>query len=475
MNTIQNIAKNVSVLGISSIATSLLGFFLLIYIARYLGEVEYGKYCFALSFTALFMIFSNIGINNLIIREIARNKEQISEYLTNVLLIRFLLSFLAFGLVVISINLLNYPRDITYAVYFFGIYNILSWLELTFRSIFQAFEKLEYDAIVLIVGKIILLILSLFAIYQDFDLIKLAYVFILSSALSLTLSAVLLLIKIAVPKPKIDFTLWKVLLIGSIPFSINILFSVLFFQIDTVMLSILKDNTSVGIYSAAYNPLLALGVIPSVFIAAIYPVMSRFFVSSKNSLDILAELASKYMAIIGFPASIICFVLADQFIELFYADQFSASIASFQILAFFIPLRWVSVVTGTFLTSINKQGYRTLCIGVSAFLNIILNAVMIPRLGYIGASIATVLSEVFLYFIIIYFINKDYRVLKLHRHFTKPIVASLVMGVFIFHFHSVGLIFIIPLAGIVYLSILLLMHTFSEDDKDILKQLIAKG
>jgi len=74
MNTIQTIAKNTGALAISNVITSILGFFLLIYLARYLGEVGFGKYSFALSFTTLFAIFANLGINNYIIREIARNK-----------------------------------------------------------------------------------------------------------------------------------------------------------------------------------------------------------------------------------------------------------------------------------------------------------------------------------------------------------------------------------------------------------------
>ncbi|MGB2842408.1 MAG: oligosaccharide flippase family protein [Halobacteriota archaeon] len=74
MNTVQAIAKNTAALAISHIITSILGFFLLIYLARYLGEVGFGKYSFALSFTTLFVVFANLGMNNYIIRELARNK-----------------------------------------------------------------------------------------------------------------------------------------------------------------------------------------------------------------------------------------------------------------------------------------------------------------------------------------------------------------------------------------------------------------
>jgi len=241
------------------------------------------------------------------------------------------------------------------------------------------------------------------------------------------------------------------------------------------MLSVLKGDAAVGIYNAAYNPLLALGVIPSVFIAALYPVMSRYFVSSKDSLETFTGLSSKYMAILSFPVAMGCFVLADRFIELFYLDQFSASIIAFQILAFFIPLRFVSSITGTLLTSMNRQSIRTVSVGLSALFNIVLNAVMIPYLSYIGASIATVLSEVFLYFVFIYFINKHYKKLELHRHFMKPLVASLLMGGFLFYFKDFNLFLLILLAGLVYFGILLLLRTFTQEDKDIFKQVVKRG
>lgn len=475
MNTVQTIAKNTGLLAISNVITSILGFFLLIYLARYLGEVGFGKYSFALSFTALFSIIANLGMNNYIIREIARNKELTNEYLTNVSVIKLLLSFIAFGLIVLTINLMDYPKDTTYAVYLFGIYMILISFVLTFRSIFQAYERMGYDAAVGVIEYIILFSLVLFVLFSGYGLIELAYVYIFVGIVAVSLSFSIIVIKIAKPKPAIDFSLWKTLIVGSIPFALNALFGVLFFRIDTVMLSVLKNDAAVGIYNAAYNPLLALGVIPTVFIAALYPVMSRYFVSSKDSLEILTGLSSKYMAILGFPVAMGCFVLADRFIALFYLDQFSASIIAFQILALFIPLRFVSSVTGTLLTSINRQSLRTVSVGLSALFNIVLNAALIPYLSYIGASIATVLSEVLLYFVFIYYINKQYKKLELHRHFMKPLAASLMMGGFLFYFRDINLFLLIILAIFVYFGILLLLRTFTQEDKDIFTQVVKRA
>ena len=475
MNTVQTIAKNTGVLAISQVITAILGFFLFIYIARYLGEVGFGKYSFALAFTGLFAIIASFGMNNYIIRELARNKEQTSEYLTNVSVIKLLLSFLAFGFIVLTINIMDYPRDTTYAVYLFGIYMILTSFALTFRSVFQAFERMEYDAVVMVIVKIILFMLVLFVIFFGYGIIELAYVYIFAGIVAVTLSFSIALIKIAKPKLTIDFSLWKPLIIGSIPFALNAIFGALFFQIDTVMLSVLKGDATVGIYNAAYNPLLALGVIPGVFIPALYPVMSRYFVSSKDSLETFTVLSSKYMAILGFPVAMGCFILANRFIALFYVDQFSASIIAFQILAFFIPLRFVSSITGTLLTSMNRQSLRTVSVGLSALFNIVLNVALIPYLSYIGAGIATVLSEVFLYFIFIYFINKHYKKLELHKHFIKPLLAAFVMGGFVFYFKDINLLLLIMSAALVYFVILYALKTFTQEDKDIFKQVIKRG
>jgi len=476
MNTVQRIAKNIGVLAISQVITSILGFFLLIYIARYLGEVGFGKYSFALSFTALFVIFSDIGISNLIVREIARNKELTNEYLTNISIIKFLLSFLAFGFIVLTINLMEYPQDTIYVVYLFGIYTILTSFAQTFKSIFQAHERMEYTAVVMIIEKIILISLVFFVIFSGYGLIELGYAYVFVGIVDVLLSFSVVLIKIAKPKPTINFPLWKTLIIGSIPFGLNALFGVLFFKIDTVMLSVFKDDAAVGIYNAAYVPLLAItGIVSTMVISALYPVMSRYFVSSKESLETFTGLSSKYMAIIGFPIGIGCFVLADRFIALFYAGQYSDSIIAFQILALFIPIRLVSSITGTLLTSINRQSLRTVSVGLSALFNIVLNAAMIPYLSYIGASIATVLSEVFLYFVFIYFINKHYKKLELHKHFIKPLVASLLMGAFVFYLKDTNLLLLILSACFVYFVMLLVLRTFTQEDKNIFKQVVRRS
>jgi len=77
MNTVQRIAKNTAALFAAHYLVSILGLVLSIFIARNLGDVIFGKYSFAFAFTAIFAVFSDLGYNALLIREVARDKSLI--------------------------------------------------------------------------------------------------------------------------------------------------------------------------------------------------------------------------------------------------------------------------------------------------------------------------------------------------------------------------------------------------------------
>ena len=81
MNTIQRIAKNTGVLLVSQIASYILGFFFVMYTARYLGAAGFGILSFALAFTGIFGVFADLGLRQLTVREVARDKTLASKYL----------------------------------------------------------------------------------------------------------------------------------------------------------------------------------------------------------------------------------------------------------------------------------------------------------------------------------------------------------------------------------------------------------
>jgi len=108
MNTARRVAKNTALLLISQAIGKILHFILVIFVARYLGDVGFGKYSFAISFTMLFSVLVDMGLNILITREIARDKSKAGTYLGNALITKSILALVTFVVIALAINLMHY-------------------------------------------------------------------------------------------------------------------------------------------------------------------------------------------------------------------------------------------------------------------------------------------------------------------------------------------------------------------------------
>ena len=332
MNTIQRIAKNTVLLYISSIISASLSIVLTIYLTRMLGDVTYGKYSFAIIFTGFFGIITNLGMNELLIREVARDKLKAAKYLGNIVIIRLILSAIVLALIVIVINLMNYARDTTIAVYIFGGYTILTYLGFMFRMTFRAFERMEYEAALNILERVLTTSLGLLILFMGFGLIEVAYVFLFAGIVNLLLSFLICARRFAKPKLEIDLGFWKKTIRLAIPFSLSNVFVIIYGSTDTIMLSVMKGDAVVGWYNAAYNVIRAFGPTVSLFMTAVYPVVSQLFISSKDSLSIAYEKSFKYLILVGLPVSVLGMVLADRIIPFLFGGEFANSIIALQIL-----------------------------------------------------------------------------------------------------------------------------------------------
>lgn len=474
MNTVQRIAKNTATLFAAQFVVAILGLILYIFIARSLGDVLFGKFSFALAFTAIFAVFSDLGYNTLLIREVARDKSQASKYLNNILCMRALLSLVIFALIVITINLMGYPTDTKNVIYLFGIYTLVVSFSAVFKVTFRAFEKMEYEAGITIFANIIRFSLGLLVLFLGYGLIELALVFLLSGIFDFLFSFLVCERKFVKPKIELDFDFWKSTIKVALPLSITGISLLIYTRIDTVMLSAMKGDAVVGWYNAAYNLVLGFKPIPQLFMNALFPLMSRYFVSSKDSLKITFEKSFKYLFILGLPLALGITLLADKFILLFYGQQFSNSIIALQILAWDIFLFFLWFNGSFILITINKQNLWAVAAVSTALFNIILNLFLIPPLSYVGAAIATIIAESLCVIIVFYFIFVETNFSVKYTDLIKVSFASLFMGIFVYQFMELNLFLLIILAAVLYFFVLYVIRTFLDEDISLFKQILKR-
>jgi len=471
MSTVRTIAKNTVALGIAQTINTGLGLVLTIFIARFIGDADYGKLGFAQSFTGLLMVLANIGLGQVTVRELSRHKELTSKYLSNILAIRLILSVVTFALIALIIDLIHYPADTTMVVYIIGISSILGSFSGFLRCIFRAFERMEYEALLNIGRSIVTTIVGFIVLFSGYGLIAIALVYLFSASVDLLAALVVTIKKITKPKLEVDFSFWKQIIPMALPFALTGFVGFIYMQIDIVMLSVMKGDAVVGWYRAATTLIYGLVIIPDIFSSAIFPVMSRFYVSSKEALNTTLQKSAKYLFIIGLPIAGGIILLSERIILLLYGADFTPAIIAMQILSLYLPLRFINHATGYTLSSISKEPLRALSATIAAGTNIALNLLLIPRYSLAGAAIATTITEVVLFAGYYYFVAKHFHRLELQPIIIKPCLACAAMGTFIFFAKSLNLALIVISAAIIYFAILYLVKGFDSEDRAIFEEL----
>ena len=263
----------------------------------------------------------------------------------------------------------------------------------------------------------------------------------------------------------------------ALPFGLTGISGMIQTYIDSVMLSLIQGNEVVGWYNAAYRLILVFLFIPTVVNMAVFPVMSRFFLSSRDSLELIYEKYFKYMILLGVPLGFGTTILADKIILLIFGEGYSQSIIALQILIWTIVLTFAGAAFVQLLQSVNKQLLITKISGICVVFNIVLNLILIPKFSYIGASISTLITELVLVggiFIVSYRIGYKIHFNKIKEIILKVIFASVIMSIFIWYLKNLNLFILAGLGILVYLTILYLIKGIDEEDMDIFKQIVGK-
>lgn len=472
MNTVQRIAKNILTLYAGNIVIRVLNLVLFVYIARYLHATGLGQYSFILAFVALFGIIHEFGYYSVISREVAKERNQASVYLSNVIFIKVGLIAISFFLIIFSINFLGYPQEIKNLVYMYTITTFFISFSAPFRAIFVAYEKLEYEAVVTLVERVLVVPLSIAALLLGYGLKGLIIVLLISGAIEFFLSVIIVHKKITKLKFEIDLKFCKELVVMAIPFVFLGVFNTIYHSVDIVMLSKIAGDAATGWYSASYRLISALLFIPALFMGALFPVMSRFFASSRDSLVFAYRTSFKFLLILALPTAVGVTLLADRIIIRIYGDLFFNSILVLQILAWTMGLMFLNNVFFITLMSINKEKTTTKIVAFGVTLNVILNLILIPRFLHIGASVATLAAETVFFVLAFYSIGKSLHKPPAHKLVIKPIVASLAMATFVLYSGEILTFFIIiPLAAVLYFVVLLILKEFSEEDFELLRKI----
>lgn len=478
MSSVHRIAKNTTLLVLSNITNLVLGFFYAAYAARYLGAGGYGTIAYALALTSIFSVLTDLGLGQLAVREISRNRSLIDTYVFNMVAIKLILVPISIAFIIIPANFLGKGDSTTNSVvYILALSAGVSAFAGIFAAVFQALEKMEYSSLSSVLSGAMMLSGAIIAIHLGLSVTGFAYVYLFTSTITLVFNLTIYIVKFFKFRTSLDFGSWGSMLKESMPFGLAGLSIAIFSWASSLMLLYLIGKEAVGWYNAAYRLIIILAIIPNVVSVSLFPVMCRFYATSKNMFKFTQQRSFRYMTFLGLPIGVGTTLIADKIIYTIFGSAYANSVIALQILVWSSVLVFTSSSFSRLLSTSNMQMSVTKIMAICAVENILLNLLLIPKFSYIGACLAAVAAEITSLVLSMLAASKmGYCLSRSDLIFLiKLFIANVIMGVFVVYMRGLNMFLIIASSAILYCIISYLIKVFDENDIEILKSAFRKS
>jgi len=453
--------NTVTVLG-AKVVARLIALVTVIYIINSLEPRRYGAFTVLVNCTAIVSVVLDLGFNVLFVREGARHRDDIERYLRNVMSVRLVMSVLSLVLLV-GVLMVVGLSDLIVPGFFLMVLTSYSTL---LRNGLYAVQQLGYEAIAVILESVVLLALVLYGRQTHQGVTYFVWAYAAQYAFSCVYFSVVLAAKrIAVIGWRFEPDLVREWFWKGLPFALTFVLTILYFRIDQPLVFALKSPTEAGWYGAAYKPIEALLFIPMTFLSVVFPVLSVYH--RERQTEVLDALNRFYKALLlmGWPMSVGIFVLAYPLNAVM--RLYAPSAPALQILALALGFAFVNNAFIGALNASDRQLSFTWAAGWSLAANVVLNLALIPTFGYLGASWATVLTEIALGIAGWVLTARHVGRVPILALSWRIVLAGLVMGVAIFPLRELGGVKVaIPIAAgvLVYTAAVLLLRALSGEE-----------
>ncbi len=435
---------------------------LVMVLTRYFGTKGYGDYATILTYLGFAGIIVDMGFFSITVREISKPRANIPKIVSNVLSLRIFLSILLFGGAVGLVFLMPYSMTIKLGISIAAIAYLFISLRQIGVSVFQAKLKMDRNAVIDVVTRLLNLILVFAFIKLGYGLLAVMVALIIANGLGFLLTLILAR-KFTRIYFTIDRKLWKRLFWEAVPMAIALVLMKIYFQFDIILLSIMKGSHDVGVYSAAYKVLEVLITLPVMLMGSILPSLT--FHATKKHFKRVKHLFKKsfdVLMIIALPITVGGVILAAPLMNFVAGDKFAGSEKVLVWILIALSFIFMNHVIGHTLIAHNRQ-QRLIWQGVlGVVINLGLNLILIPRYSYTGAAVATVITEAAVLFLMVILVGKE---LKLWPNLVNPlkILASVFgMGVVVYFLSEFNLIIPMVIGGMVYFGLLYLFRVVDK-------------
>jgi len=386
--------SNTSWLFVQKMFFILIGLFFTFWFARYLGPEQYGIYNYVVSFVGLFGVFSNLGLDKLISKELLTHPHENQQTMGTSFVLRLIGALIILPLIAWSVSMARPGNELIFfmviivsSAFFFKSMGVI-------RYCFESRVQAKYNVIIESIVTVISLSIKGLLILLQAPLIAFAWV-ILAESILLSIGYIYIYLsksnKLSTWQVSIEKV--KYLLKEAWPLILASAAYMIFIRIDQIMLGSMIGDTSVGIYAAAVKISEGWMFIPGIIAASLFPAMIN---AKKRDYSLYLRRTQhllNLMAFLGVFVGIGVTILASPFINLVFGENYQESAVVLIIHIWAMVFNAISIISFRYFLVEGLQKYSFYRAFAGVILNIVLNYFLIPAYGVIGAAIATVISQ----------------------------------------------------------------------------------
>ncbi len=387
--------KNTSWLFGEKILRMVLGLFVGIWVARYLGPEQFGLFSYAQSFVGLFTAFATLGLDGIVVRELVKDEARRDELIGTAFWLKFIGAIVVLFILGIAVNFKSNDHATNIIVFIiasatvFQAFNVVDFY-------FQAKVMSKYIVFANVISLLLSSIVKIVLILNQAPLVAFAWT-VLFDSFVLACGFIYYYIKnnskFKIQNLTFNKSVAIELLRDSWPLILSSVVIAIYMKIDQVMIMEMMDAQAVGQYAAALRISELWYFIPMVISSSLFPAIINAKAQSEELYYARLQKLYDLMVWMAIAIALPMTFLSDWVVEIRYGGQYNQAGSVLMIHIWAGVFVFLGVASGKWFTAENLQMLLFWRTFYGMLINVILNLLLIPKYGIQGAAVATLVSQ----------------------------------------------------------------------------------
>lgn len=462
MSLTHKIAQNTAVQLVGKIVSTFLGLVALGMMTRYLGTEQFGWYVTAISFLQFVGILIDFGLIPVTAQMLGEGKHDEKKLVQNLLGFRFVTAIIFLGIAPLVALFFPYTRDIKIAISFTSVSFLAVAMNQVLVGYYQKQLKMHVQAIGEVIGRIALVVGLFLVIKFGAGFLPVMGIVTMGSVVY----TIVLWFYLAQENKAgfaFEFPIWKEIMKKSWPIAISIIFNVVYLKGDTILLSIFRTQTEVGLYGAAYRVIDILAQTAMMLMGVMLPLLAARWITNKKEFEHRYQQSFDAMMFLAVPMLVGLLILAKPIMILVAGVEFATAAPILQILSTAVFGVYLGAIFGHTAVAIDKQKQTMWIYITDAIITLVGYLIFIPRYGMMGGAWMTVFSELYAGILLWFVIHRFVQTHISFKQLEKIVLASLAMGGVLLLLSNLHVILLVIIGAATYGYVLYLLKGISKE------------